>query len=87
MREHDQGISNNHGPIILNNHAIYSCLYIGVTIMKNLDTGHEKLVKQLEIIKKIMEDMRDEGLGGMDFEGLYLNNRLIPSIIFIFTRD
>ena len=55
--------------------------------MKNLDVEHEKLVQQLKVIKQIMVDMRDEGLGGYDFEGLYVDNKLIPAILAVFIED
>ena len=52
--------------------------------MKSLEAEHAQVVVHLKAIKKIAEEMRDEGLGGDDFEGLYLQNKLVPVIREIF---
>lgn len=52
--------------------------------MKNLETEHKDAIKHLKNIKQICVGMREEGLGGDDFEYLYLTNRLIPAITEIF---
>lgn len=52
--------------------------------MKFITEEHEKLEVQLKTIKEICVGMRKEGLGGDDFEYLYLTNKLIPAITRIF---
>lgn len=55
--------------------------------MKLIEQEHEKVVEHLKNIKSAMDDMRAEGLGGDDFEGLYLASKLVPSIEEIFTHS
>jgi len=52
--------------------------------MKRIEEEHLKIVSALKEIKSSIEEMRETGLGGDDFEGMYLHNRLIPTIIEIF---
>lgn len=52
--------------------------------MKNLELEHARIVEHLSNIKTMCIDMREEGLGGDDFEYLYLSARLIPAIKRIF---
>ena len=55
--------------------------------MVRIDEEHAKVEKSLRKIKSAMDEMRDEGLGGSDFESLYLQNRLIPTILGIFREE
>jgi len=55
--------------------------------MKSLEEEHEKVVEHLKNIKGICAEMREEGLGGDDFEYLYLKTRLIPTVTEIFTGE
>ena len=55
--------------------------------MKNLEEEHDKVEVHLKAIKQICVDMREEGLGGDDFEYLYLTNKLIPAITRIFKES
>jgi len=55
--------------------------------MINLEEEHAKVVLGLKNIKRSMDEMRDEGLGGDDFEGLYLMTKLVPAISKIFESD
>ena len=48
--------------------------------MKSFQDEHEQIVIHLQNIKQIANEMREEGIGGMDFENLYVANYLIPAI-------
>jgi hypothetical protein len=50
----------------------------------SIEAEHEKVVEHLQNIKNEINEMGEEGLGGPDFEGLYLLNKLIPVIEKIF---
>ena len=49
-----------------------------------IEEEHKIIVASLERIKSACQDMREEGLGGDDFEGLYLKTRLVPEVQRIF---
>ncbi len=52
--------------------------------MKNIEEEHRLVTVHLKNIKEAMVEMREEGLGGDDFEHMYLVTQLIPTIGKIF---
>jgi hypothetical protein len=56
----------------------------GDQVMKRIQGEHGKIEEHLRNIKRSCEEMREDGLGGYDFEALYVSTKLIPTIREIF---